>query len=116
LLDNYQEALKDYTKVIELDPVNAGAYSNRGIVHARLGNNQEAVNDSNKALALAPDDDMFYYNAACMYSIQRIPDKACYYLLKSIEKGYKDWDWIKKDKDFDNIRNEDCYKIIIKDK
>ncbi|MFI5294375.1 MAG: hypothetical protein ACHQ0Y_05050 [Thermodesulfovibrionales bacterium] len=32
-----------------------------------------------------------------------------------MEKGYKDWDWIRKDKDFDNIRDVPCYKAIMKD-
>jgi len=53
---------------------------------------------------------------ACIYSILKIPDKACDYLRKSIEKGHKNWDEITNDKDLDNIRGEDCYKTIIKDK
>ena len=108
--------MKDFNKSIELDPKDTDTYGLRGIINARLGNNQEAINDTNKALELAPTEDGPYYNAACMYSVLNMPDKACEYLKTSIEKGYKNWDWITQDKDFDNIRALDCYKAIMKDK
>ena len=50
-----------------------------------------------------------------MYSVLNIPDKACEYLWTSVEKGYKNWDYRKKDKGFDNIRAVSCYKAIDKE-
>jgi hypothetical protein len=43
-------------------------------------------------------------------------EKACELLNYAIKKGYNDWEWIKKDSDFDNIRNSDCYKKIMSGK
>ena len=116
LSGDYQRAINDFNKAIELSPEDADAYGLRGIAYARLGNNQEAIKDSNKVIELNPNDTGNYYNVACMYSVLNMPDKACEYLRTSIEKGYKDWDGITKDKDFDNIRAVDCYKAIMKDK
>ena len=69
-----------------------------------------------KAIELNPEDNGGYYNMSCFYSLQKQVDKACYYLEESIKKGYKNWDWIKKDKDLDNIRNAECYKRIMSEK
>lgn len=113
ILGNYQEALKDFDKAIELDTENGEAYAYRGIVYARLGDRQKAVDDLNKALELKQNIGV-YYDVACIYSVLEIPDKACHYLNKAVEGGYKNFEWIEKDKDFDNIRNETCYQEIMR--
>ena len=111
-IGNYQQAIKDYSKAIELNSKYA-EYDARGLAYARVGDSQRAINDLNKALELKPNDNGVYYNGACLYSVLNKPEKACDYLKKSIQKGYSDWNWIKKDKDFDNIRNSSCYKEIM---
>jgi tetratricopeptide (TPR) repeat protein len=52
----YQEALNVLNQAIELDPNFPLAYSNRGNVHARLGNCGSAVKDFQRALALMPSN------------------------------------------------------------
>ena len=51
-LRNYQQAIDDYTKDIELDPNYAMTYHYRGIVHNILGNYQQAIKDFNKVIEL----------------------------------------------------------------
>jgi Flp pilus assembly protein TadD len=43
MLGNYQQAINDYNKVVELNPQYAAAYHNRGIAYARIGNTQQAM-------------------------------------------------------------------------
>ncbi|MDP3110612.1 MAG: tetratricopeptide repeat protein [Thermodesulfovibrionales bacterium] len=113
-LGNYQQAINDYNKAIELNPQHALAYYNRGVAYARAGDSEHAMNDLNKGYELEPNDQSgHYYSVACMYSVQNKPDKAFAYKQRSNEKGYKNWSWIKKDNDFDNIRNSSCYKEIM---
>ena len=41
-LKEYQRAIEDYTRAVELDPKDAVAYSNRGLAYLWLGNTQQA--------------------------------------------------------------------------
>jgi len=47
-----QDALKDLTKAIELNPGDSQAYLNRGAVHSRLGHEGEAKSDFARAVRL----------------------------------------------------------------
>ncbi|MFH1674266.1 MAG: tetratricopeptide repeat protein, partial [Pseudomonadota bacterium] len=44
-LGNHQQAIKDYNKAIDLDPLDAMAYSNRGFAYGILGNYQQGIED-----------------------------------------------------------------------
>lgn len=44
-LSDYQQAINDSTKVIELDPKNAKGYVYRGFAYFKLENYQQAIND-----------------------------------------------------------------------
>ncbi len=50
----YQEAIDDYNKAIELDLQDTKTYYNRGNAYRALGEYQKAINDYDKAIALSP--------------------------------------------------------------
>jgi tetratricopeptide (TPR) repeat protein len=52
--NNYEEAINNFTKAIELDPKDASVYNNRGNAYANLNKYEEALNDYNKAIELDP--------------------------------------------------------------
>jgi tetratricopeptide (TPR) repeat protein len=49
------EALADYSKVIELEPTHAEALANRAVVEMLQGKNAEAMRDFDQAFKLNPD-------------------------------------------------------------
>jgi tetratricopeptide (TPR) repeat protein len=53
--DDYDRAIADYNKAIELRPKRAGVYSNRGRAYEKKGDNARAIADYNKLLELDPD-------------------------------------------------------------
>jgi tetratricopeptide (TPR) repeat protein len=53
----YDRALAELNKVIELDPKNSMAYNNRAVVYSDKEQYDEALADFNKAIELNPDDD-----------------------------------------------------------
>ena len=61
-LGQYKEAIKDYSKVIRLNPKYALAYTNRGTVKSSLGRYKEAIEDFDETIRLAPNDATAYYN------------------------------------------------------
>ena len=51
---DYQGAITDFTKVIEIDPQSADAYHNRGTAKDDLEDYQGAIADYNKAIEINP--------------------------------------------------------------
>ncbi|MCY7275321.1 MAG: tetratricopeptide repeat protein, partial [Phormidesmis sp. CAN_BIN44] len=59
-----QGAIEDCTQAIRLDPKDAAAYSNRGLVRADLGDKRGAIEDYQEAARLFLEQkDMDSYNA-----------------------------------------------------
>lgn len=76
----------------------------------------EAKKETTIALELSPNDNVMLYNAVCVYS--RINEKKlAVKTLRDITKsGFEHYDWIKKDPDLNNIRNDPEYIELMKDK
>jgi tetratricopeptide (TPR) repeat protein len=66
-LNQYEEAIEDYNKAIELNPKNAEAYNNRGNAHSELNKHEEAIEDFNKAIELDPKYAEAYNNRGNAY-------------------------------------------------
>ena len=52
----YQRAIEDYDKAIELDPNNDRTYQQRGDCYVELGQYQRAIEDYGKAIELDPNN------------------------------------------------------------
>jgi tetratricopeptide (TPR) repeat protein len=59
---DYDRAIADYTKAIELDPKFARAYNNRGTVYGIKGDHDRAIADFAKAIGLDPKNANAYNN------------------------------------------------------
>ena len=59
---NYQGAIADWNKAIEINPQDALAYYNRGLAKYDLGDHQEAIVDYNKAIEINPQYSLAYLN------------------------------------------------------
>ena len=64
----YDEAIKEYTEAIELDPTSAAAYVNRASAYKRMGQFDLAIGDCNKAIELDPNLAVAYANKASAYN------------------------------------------------
>jgi len=64
----YERALIDYTRAIELKANLAEAYNNRGIAYRNLGRLRQAVDDYTKAVELNPNHTEAYNNRGVAYS------------------------------------------------
>ncbi len=64
----YDRAIDDYNKAIEINPKNSMAYNNRGFVYdIHKGEYDKAINDYNKAIEINPKDDMAYTDRGNAY-------------------------------------------------
>ena len=108
-------AIHDLNKAIELVPNDPSYYNARGMEFLEIKKYNDAERDFKKGLSLDPNDMSLMGSLSELYSELRNFDEACQWLQKSIDKGYKDWTYIKTYHTFDNMRSESCYKQIMKD-
>jgi serine/threonine protein kinase len=86
---NYEQAVIDYTRAIELDPNYVEPYHNRSIVHLLMDNYGQALLDCNKAVDLAPDFIPAYINRGITYTGLRNYDFAIEDYNKALELSPK---------------------------
>ena len=63
-LSRYNDALTDYTRVIELQPRHFVAHYNRGIIRAFVGDDNQALEDFDFVISVEPDNTLAIYNRA----------------------------------------------------
>jgi len=70
-LKQYERAIEDYNKAIEINPKYAGAYSNRGVAYRKLKQYAKEQEDYKKALELDPNHVNAMLNFSESYSITK---------------------------------------------
>jgi tetratricopeptide (TPR) repeat protein len=108
------KAMQHYKKALELEPNFVPALNNLALVTAANKEYYKAITVFMDILNFVPDDAETHYNIACMYSRLNRVNESIEWLKKAIDKGYADWDSIKKDGDLDNIRGSFAYKELIR--
>ena len=119
--ERYEEALKCYEKVIELNPkkqshVAWAWYEKCGSLY-ELSRYKESIEAANKALELDLNSSTFVsdavYTQACCYALLKEDNLALTYLKKAVEldKSYKDW--VKQDTDWDALRSDKRFQLIV---
>jgi len=68
LLEDYQQAIVDFTRAIDINSEDRRAYINRGISYRNAGQPEKALNDYNYAIQLNPKDAGVYNNRGNVYS------------------------------------------------
>jgi tetratricopeptide (TPR) repeat protein len=110
--ENNTEAIKAFTRAIELNDIIANAYANRGLSHHRLKEYGLAIADYQKAESLLPG--LSSYNMACAYSLLGKSDDAFQWLTVCQKSDYKQSkEILLSDTDFENIRSDARWKKII---
>lgn len=138
-------AIEDYTVGITLFPQYAPSHLRRGILYLLKGDKNAADEDFKQAIKIESDFDLpecthyayfylgdtekaiellnnalenneiDYYNAACLYSLMGEKEKAISFLRKSLEDGYRDFTHIKCDRDLNNIRSSEEFVSLMKE-
>ena len=81
----YDLAVVEYNKAIELNPKDASTYLNRGFVLLNQKNYDLAVVDYDKAIELSPNESMIYFNRGDLHEKMGNPQKAIVDFQKAFE-------------------------------
>jgi len=63
----YERAIEDFSMAIMIEPMNAGAYANRGNAFFAAGRLEDAMSDLSKADSIAPGNPAVRYNLRLLY-------------------------------------------------
>lgn len=86
----FDQAVDDFTKALEIAPRSTGAYYNRGIAYMNKGRFDWAIDDLTKALEIDPKSaGDYYYNRAIAYYFKKEYDKSWRDIYKAQDLGYK---------------------------
>ncbi len=88
-LQEYELAIEDLTKSIELNSTNASAYHSRGMVYYELKDYNLAVNDFKQAINLSHDNPVTFFNLGMSYYRLEDKESACPYFHKACSLGDK---------------------------
>jgi tetratricopeptide (TPR) repeat protein len=105
-----------YPRYLAQHPDDARSHIYYAIDLTHVGRNDEARVEAARALELSPGDSLMMYNIACFYARMRESRLAVDSLRSSIAAGLEDYEWIKRDPDFDNIRDDPGYAELMKGK
>ena len=109
----YDHALVNYRKVLELNPRHARVFDSMGMIHLLMRDFARAQENFERAIEIDPEYEGYYYNMACLYSLRNEVEEAVRWLEESIRLGFRDFVWVGKDTDLDNIRQSEGFKRLM---
>lgn len=113
----YEEAHDSFLKAIDLNPDMSGLWNNLGYVRKELGNIDGAIEATLKSKSLSAtetDKNVANYNLACYYCLAGNREATLSYLTEALQADSSMKEWAKQDSDFDSIRDDKAFIILIK--
>jgi tetratricopeptide (TPR) repeat protein len=84
----YDQAISEFSKAIEIDSSIAVAYFNRGLVYLGKGQLDEALSDFNKSIEIDPRDGQAYYYRARSHYLKKEYDQSWEDIRRTEDLGY----------------------------
>jgi tetratricopeptide (TPR) repeat protein len=109
------KAIYWYQKALSMQPDYVPAINSMAILYAIRGEYNKALSLFKKSIVFQPDSADAYYFIAGIHAKRKMVEESIDWLSKGIEKGFNNWDLLKTDKNFDNIRDSSYFKVLITD-
>ncbi|MBF0559422.1 MAG: hypothetical protein HQL08_11660 [Nitrospirae bacterium] len=110
---DYDKAIREFTAAIDQYPKYDMAYDDRAAVYVLQKKFDMAKADLEKALSINPHNPVTYYNSAALYAVQKQAAPALDNLDKALVMGFRDYDFLRKDPDLNNVRNNPEFRKIL---
>jgi tetratricopeptide (TPR) repeat protein len=68
-----------------------------------------------RLIQLRPNDPLAHYNLACSYALLKRPDQALKTLRRAVELGYRDFRYMREDRDLDSIRHDPRFRQLLRE-
>jgi len=68
-----------------------------------------------RLVQLRPEDPLAHYNLACSYALLKRPDQALKTLRLAVELGYRDFRYMREDRDLETIRRDPRFRQLLRE-
>jgi tetratricopeptide (TPR) repeat protein len=68
-----------------------------------------------RLIQLRPNDALAHYNLACSYALLKKPDLALKTLRRAVELGYRDFRYMRDDRDLESIRHDPRFRQLLRE-
>lgn len=79
------------------------------------GRYAEGLQIDKRLVQLRPSDPLAHYNLACSLALLKRPDQALKTLRKAVELGYRDFRYMREDRDLDSIRHDPRFRQLLRE-
>ena len=77
------------------------------------GRYAEGLQIDKRLIKLRPGDALAHYNLACSYALLKRTDHAIKSLRRAIELGYRDFRYLREDRDLDSLRQDPRFRQLL---
>ena len=109
-----KQTIEACRRYLQQFPNEARAHILLATSYAWLDARSEAIAEGERAAEISPTDPVMMYNLACLFSLLNEQDKAVHWLSQSIHYGRRDFEWMKRDPELENIRNHPGYQALLR--
>ena len=79
------------------------------------GRYAEGLQIDKRLVQLRPADALAHYNLACSYALLKRPDQAIKTLRRAVELGYRDFRYMREDRDLESIRHDPRFRQLLRE-
>jgi tetratricopeptide (TPR) repeat protein len=79
------------------------------------GRYADGLDVDKKLIHLRPSDALAHYNLACSYALLKKPDQALKTLRKAVELGYRDFRYMREDRDLETVRHDPRFRQLLRE-
>jgi len=107
-IDFFEGVLKRYPDYVDVLRV-------LGNLLTLKGRYAEGLTLDRRLVQLRPDDALAHYNLACSYALLKRPDHALKTLRRAVELGYRDFRFMREDRDLESIRHDPRFRQLLRE-
>jgi tetratricopeptide (TPR) repeat protein len=107
--------LEFFTAILKRHPDYVDVLRVLGNLLTLKGRYAEGLQVDRRLVQLRPADALAHYNLACSYALLKRPDQALKTLRRAVELGYRDFRYMREDRDLDTIRHDPRFRQLLRE-
>jgi tetratricopeptide (TPR) repeat protein len=107
--------LEFFSSILSRNPDYVDVLRIMGNLLTLKGRYSEGLQIDRRLAELRPGDALAHYNLACSYALLKRPEQSLRTLRRAVELGYRDFRYMREDRDLDSIRQDPRFRQLIRE-